>query len=260
MLLLSKSISQLLLPPGGLIMLAVIGLWFSHKRWGKSLIILSLSLLWLLSIEPTRDMLASPLEMFHKPLSLESLSNAPNMKHAAIVLLGGGIAEHSLEYEGRDELGRYAMMRSIYAAKIAQQTHLPIFATGGVPLTQRSESEASIMKRWLMWFGIAKEKIFVEAEANTTWENAALTKQLLSEKNIDSIILVTSANHMRRSVWCFEQQGLVVIPAPTDYLTEQESYDLRSFLPRWNVFNDSSQLLHEYMGLMWYKLKYNAHI
>lgn len=116
------------------------------------------------------------------------------------------------------------------------------------------------MKRWLMWFGIAKEKIFVEAEANTTWENAALTKQLLSEKNIDSIILVTSANHMRRSVWCFEQQGLVVIPAPTDYLTEQESYDLRSFLPRWNVFNDSSQLLHEYMGLMWYKLKYNAHI
>jgi len=257
MLLLSKSISQLLLPPGGLIILAVIGLWFSHKRWGKSLIILSLSLFWLLSIEPIRDMLASPLEMHHQPLSLESLSTAPKLEHAAIVLLGGGIAEDSLEYDGRDELGRYAMMRTIYAAKVGQITQLPIFATGGIPLTQRTESEASIMKRWLMWFGVEKENIFVEAEANTTWENATLTKQLLNRKNIDTIVLVTSANHMRRSVWCFEQQGLVVIPAPTDYLTEQEPYDLRSFLPRWNVFNDSGQLLHEYMGLMWYKIKYN---
>jgi uncharacterized SAM-binding protein YcdF (DUF218 family) len=81
-------------------------------------------------------------------------------------------------------------------------------------------------------------------------------KKLLAEKDIDHIILVTSAWHMPRSVWCFESQGFNVIPAPTDYITSQQAYDLRSFVPRWTVFSDSGQALHEYLGLFWYHLKY----
>jgi len=78
----------------------------------------------------------------------------------------------------------------------------------------------------------------------------------LTTKNIKTVFLVTSANHMPRSVWCFEQQGFNVIPAPTDYLTTQKTYDLRSFLPRWNVLSDSGTALHEYLGYIWYKIKY----
>ena len=252
MLLLSKTISQLLLPPGGLILLATLGLIFWKKPWGRPLIALSLSLFWLLSTEPVRDALTSSLEYQYPAFQLEKVNNP----HTAIVLLGGGIQANSLEYNGGDTLNDLTMMRTIYAAKVAKATGYKIYATGGSPLRENTKSEAAIMKQWLVWFGIDEKRVHTESLSNTTWENALLTKKMLTPHGINSIVLVTSAWHMPRSVWCFEQHGLKVIPAPTAYLTKQEPYDLRSFFPRWGVFSDSGDALHEYLGLVWYKLKY----
>jgi len=257
MLLISKSIAQLILPPGGLIMLGILGLIFWRKAWAKYLIALVFALFWLLSTEPVRDMLTSPLEMQYPAFDSNHMDISAN-QHTAIVLLGGGIRENSLDYQGSDELSPYAMMRTIYAAKIAQSLPFPIYSTGGTPLRQNSEAEADIMKRWLMWFNITESRIHAENNANTTWENAVLTKKMLSQQGINTIILVTSAWHMPRSVWCFQAQGLTVIPAPTDYFTQQKSYDLRSFLPKWSVFAESGHILHEYLGLLWYTLKYDV--
>ena len=252
MLLLSKALSQLILPPGGLILLTLLGLAFHKKVWGKPLIIFSMALLWLLSTEPVRDALTSQLEFQYPALNIEKLDN----KQTPIVLLGGGIYEHPPEYQGQDSLGHYSMMRTIYAVKIAKQTGADIYPTGGKPLSENNEAEGDVMKRWLIGFGIPPASIHAENTANTTWENAILTKALLKEQGQNTIILVTSAWHIPRAVWCFEAQGLNVIPAPTDYLTENEPYDLRSFLPRWNVLNDSSHALHEYLGLLFYRLKH----
>lgn len=252
MLLLSKSISQLLLPPGGLILLGLIGLIFWQKLWGRTLVGLALVLFWLLSTEPIRDVLTSGLEYQYPPFNVEH----SNTSNAAIVLLGGGIQENSLDYQGSDELSRFAMMRTIYAADIAKKTNWDIYTSGGTPLTQNTESEGSIMQRRLTWFGIKPSRIHIENQANTTWENAVLTQKILSKQDIHTVVLVTSAWHIPRAVWCFEQQGLTVITAPTDYLTEQQPYDLRSFLPRWNVLSDSGNALHEYLGFFWYRLKY----
>lgn len=258
MLLLSKSIAQLLLPPGGLILLALLGLIFWRKFWGRACIALALLCFWLLSTEPIRDVLTSSLEYQYPAFDVQHIDNHLSpLKGSAIVVLGNGTQENSLDYQGSDELGRYGMMRTIYGAKIAEKTGLDIYPTGGSPLTHDTESEASIMRRWLIWFGLPQSRIHIENQANTTWENALLTKKILAQKDINTIILVTSAWHMPRSVWCFEAQGLKVIPAPTDYLTEQKPYDIRSFLPRWNVFSDSGSALHEYLGVFWYRLKYS---
>ncbi|MDQ6984264.1 MAG: YdcF family protein [Ghiorsea sp.] len=252
MLLLSKSISQLLLPPGIFILFGLVSLIFWKKGWARLLLAFSLLCLWLLSTEPVRDVLTGPLELQYPAFSIEETLG----KRAVIVLLGGGIKENAPDYHNSDELSRFAMMRTIYAAKISEQTHFPIYTTGGTPLAQNVEAEGDVMKRWLIWFGIDETNIHSENQANTTWENALLTKNMLDEKYINTIVLVTSAWHMPRAVWCFEAQGLTVIPAPTDYLTKQTTYDIRSFLPRWNVLDDSSQALHEYLGFLWYKLKH----
>ena len=258
MLLLSKSLSQLILPPGGLILLAILGLIFWKKYWGRPLVALSLALLWLLSTEPVRDALTSSLEYQYPPIQLEQMAQLEQLKNhqAAIILLGGGIQENSLDYDGLDTLSNISMLRTIYTAKIAKTTRFDIYPTGGTPLSEDSEPEAMIMKAWLIWFGVSESRIYEENQANTTWDNAVLTNFMLKNKGIDTAILVTSASHMPRSVWCFEQQGLHVIPAPTAYLTKHDAYDLRSYLPRWNVLSDSGNALHEYLGLLWYKVKY----
>ena len=73
------------------------------------------------------------------------------------------------------------------------------------------------------------------------------------------MVLVTSAWHMPRSLWCFRQQGMQVVPAPTDYLTMLHPRDSRSLLPDAGVLSDSAQALHEYIGLFWYHLRYGVY-
>lgn len=252
MLLLTKAISQLLIPPGGLILLGAIGLIFWKKRWGRGLVIASFALLWLLSTEPVRDALTSPLEFAYPVLE----TNRADLSGVVVVLLGGGLYEHAPEYGGRDELGHYTMARTLYAAELAQKTGATIYATGGAPLSQDAEAEGSVMRRWLLRLGLPESRVFSETVADTTWENAAYMQQMLAAKGEKRIILITSAWHMPRAVWCFKSHGFEVIPAPADFLTEQERYDLRSFLPRWTTLSDSGQALHEYFGLLWYRLRY----
>jgi len=253
MLLISKAVSQLLLPPGGLILLGLFGVLFYRRWWGKTAVVLSFLLLWGLSTEPVRDSLTEPLEFQYSALKVDQVKT----DGTAIVLLGGGIYENAPEYGGRDVLGRYAMMRTIYAVDIAQKSGLDVYATGGKPLTQADEAEGEIMRHWLLKLGLQEEHVHAESASNTTWENAAYMKKMLSAKGVNRVVLVTSAWHMPRAVWCFESYGFEVIPAPVDYLTEQEAYDLRSYLPRWTVLSDSGQALHEYLGLLWYRLRYS---
>ncbi|MDQ6967152.1 MAG: YdcF family protein [Mariprofundaceae bacterium] len=252
MLLASKVISQLLLPPGGLILLALIGVLFWKRYWGRSVVVVCLLMFWGLSTEPVRDALSKPLEFKYPALQL----NNAKLEHSAIVLLGGGIYANAPEYGGSDELRSYAMMRTLYAAHVAKQTGLNVYSTGGKPLVEGDAAEGDVMRRWLIRLGVAENKVFAESYANNTWQNAVYMKAILAKKGIKNIVLVTSAWHMPRSVWCFESQGFKVIPAPTDYLTSQRQYDLRSYVPRWTVFSDSGQALHEYLGLFWYHLKY----
>ncbi|MDQ6953861.1 MAG: YdcF family protein [Mariprofundaceae bacterium] len=251
MILTSKLMSQLLLPPGGLILSILLGIIFWSRWWGRALLILTLLMFWGLSTELVRDALSKPLEFTYPVLQVKSFD-----KNTAIVLLGGGIYSNAPEYANADTLRGSAMMRTLYAAHIAKQTGLSIYATGGAPLSQEQDAEGDVMRRWLIRLGIPEGRVFAESYANNTWQNAVYIKELLSKRHIQRIILITSAWHMPRAVWCFESQGFEVIPGPTDYITLQQDYDVRSYLPSGNAFADSCLALHEYLGILWYHIKY----
>ena len=256
-LLISKAVSQLLLPPGIFILIVAAGLFGWRARWGRTLVALSMMLLWMLSTEPVRDALLSPLENRYPPFQSETLTNRHlNPDGVAIVLLGGGINEKAPEYGGRDMLSRYAMMRTVYAADLSRRTGLDVYATGGVVLSETSEPEGLLMKRMLIRLGLSDSMIHIETKATNTWENAVGVRRMLGAEGIHRIVLVTTAWHMPRSVWSFEQQGFEVIAAPCDYVVEREPYDIRSWLPRWDVMADSADGLHEYLGWAWYRLRY----
>ena len=252
MLLVSKLLSQLLLPPGGLILLALLGVIFWKRVWARGLLVCVCLMFWALSTEPVRDGLSRPLEFQYAALHLLNR----DIEHGSIVLLGGGIYANAPEYDGEDALESHAMMRTLYAAKLYKQTRLDVYATGGAPLGQGDDAEADVMRRWLVDLGVDEADVFTESHANNTWQNATYIKALLTEKQVQTVVLVTSAWHMPRAVWCFEAQGLKVVPAPTDYITLQKSYDLRSYFPSAHVFSDSVLALHEYLGLLWYHISY----
>lgn len=257
-LLLIKLATQLILPPGGLLLLAFTGLLSRRKWWGRLLLVLSLTALWLLSIAPVRDALTRPLEFATPALQVAQIDNLSRLAagSTAIVLLGGGMDEQAPEYGGENGLKNSALGRTVYAAGLAKQTGLPVYATGGKPLSQADESEAEVMRRWMVLFGVDQAQAFAEQASQNTWQNASYMKPILQAKGISRVVLVTSAWHMQRAIWCFEQQGIKALAAPTDYLTQRKPYDTRSFLPAADVLADSSLALHEYLGIAWYQLRY----
>lgn len=79
-----------------------------------------------------------------------------------------------------------------------------IYISGGSPL-QNQESESSVYARELISLGVNSEDIIVEENSKNTNENALFIKQELEKNGIKNIILITSAFHMKRSMFIFEK-------------------------------------------------------
>ncbi len=80
------------------------------------------------------------------------------------------------------------------------------------------------------------------------------TKLIFSYKLIGNkkLILVTSANHMKRAVYLFEKMGCNVIPAPCDFLVKNIKY--YPALPSWSSIKQTEYAIHEYIGILRYKI------
>jgi len=212
--------------------------------------------LYLLSIQPAADFLLRPLEDAYPPISTDALAqNSEAMEGLqAIVILGGGTIQNSPEAgEGRDTLGSDAMKRAVYAFSLRDYFPVPFVFSGGKVFDYNQESEAATAGRFFISLGLPSERLILETNSRNSWENARETANL----GIEKVILVTSAFHMPRSVFSFEQNGISVIPAPTDYkLARGRKYDFFSFLPSMHTLGKSYLALHEYAGFLFYRLVY----
>jgi len=73
----------------------------------------------------------------------------------------------------------------------------------------------------------------------------------------DKFILVTSAAHMPRAMGLFRKQGMEPIPAPTDYMAGEREGGLRlgMFFPSAGSLEKAGSAIHEYLGMVWGKLR-----
>lgn len=95
--------------------------------------------------------------------------------------------------------------------------------------------------------GVPVSAMVLEPASRNTIENARFTADLLQDRGITRVLLVTSALHMPRSVALFEQQGLEIIPAATDHEVRPEPA-WRLWLPNTNALDGSSRAIKEWIG------------
>lgn len=248
-LLVTQLVSAALLPPLSLVIALATGLFFFRRRprLAMSLILVSTCALYTLSTPWMGELLQSSLEIA-PPVRPEALAAAE-----AIVVLGGGRRLNSPEYGG-DTLNSTSLERLRYAARLHRASGLPILVTGGKP-DGGSRAEGRIMRQVLEEeYGIPPQ--WVEDRARTTWDNAHFSAPLLEQAGIQRIALVTHAWHLRRAAPLFEAQGLTVIPAGTQFSSARMSsvFDL---LPTPAGLRSSAFALHEWLGILWYKLRSN---
>jgi len=240
-------LKDLFLPPGGNILLALIGfamLWRAAAM-GKTLLSVSMVTLYLFSTPGFASLLAGSLET-HAPVTEET--NLGNYWQA-IVLLGGGIQPNSPEYGGDVPRSR-TLERVRFAATLHKRTGLPLLVSGGRDSADSKQSEAQVMSEILLEdYGIRPR--WIEGDSRTTAENAIYSHSVLSSDGVDKILLVTHAMHMRRAELAFGKQGFAVKPAPTIFHSVINS-SWRNWLPSAPALAISRDALHEYIGYVWY--------
>lgn len=170
----------------------------------------------------------------------------------AIVVLSADVTRGA---DNRVDLGAMTLERLRAGAVLHRRTGLPILVTGG-SFGPGAPSVAALMARSLADdFGL--EARWVEAWARDTRENAVLSAALLRAAEIERVLVVTHAWHMRRSLAAFARTGLTALPAPVrmEYVPDAQ---LRHFIPRTDHLNDSWLALREWAGILVYRLRDGA--
>lgn len=89
--------------------------------------------------------------------------------------------------------------RTAEAIKLFHDGWAPKLVFSGAAEDKNSPSNAAVMRDIAVAAGIPKEAIHIDEFGRTTKQNAEETASLLQDKNISSMILVTSSYHQRRT-------------------------------------------------------------
>ncbi len=130
-----------------------------------------------------------------------------------------------------------------------------ILSGGSGDLYNQSKSEARLLEQFALELGVPQGKLLVEPNSRNSYENALYTKTLMEEHGIPSIILVTSASHLPRAMGCFRKLGIEPIPYGVDYHARAPYVPrLNDIIPNAGNFHQTSYALHEYIGILMYKM------
>ena len=235
----------LIVPPLNLLLAAAIGAGFVRRRGGRTLLVVALGLLVLLSLPIVSGSLIALVE-----IGLDRPPPAGPPPQAIVILSGdqqpawvGGAVIYGV--------GPFTLEREQAGALLARRTGLPVLVSGGA-IHPWSPPLADLMAASLQR-DFATDVKWREAHSIDTWQNAQESAAILRSAGITRVWLVTHAWHMRRALLAFRRAGLQPVPAPVliDALPE---FRAASFVPGIQGWAESYIALHEMIGLGWYEL------
>ena len=146
-----------------------------------------------------------------------ALKNEADGSNEYVVILGakvkpGGIPSRSLKNRldaAVDYLQKYPTVKAI--------------VTGGQGADE-DRTEASVMADYLIKNGIAEDRVLLEDQSTTTYENLLFAKKLLPE-NTASITIISNDFHLKRATILARKLGLKadVVAAPTPKVVNTKS-------------------------------------
>jgi uncharacterized SAM-binding protein YcdF (DUF218 family) len=161
--------------------------------------------------------------------------------------VAAGRGTHALNEAAERLTEAVALSRRYPAAKV-------VFTGAAITILTSSGSAAEATAMMLGDLGVGEERLLLEREARSTWENAVYAKRVAEPKAGQRWLLVTSAAHMPRAIAVFRKVGFAVEPWPVDYRTAGRQ-DI------WRLFDAPSEglkrfeaALREWIGLLAYRL------
>lgn len=254
-----KLLKPFLLPPTLIAAAFAIGIvlvWRNRKRSGLRVLLGTLIVYVLLSLDPVANGLAWTLERRYVTTpSLDAHRDA-----TAIVILAGG----ATEADGQRDVGELSgsswrrLWRGITVYRALDGT-IPMLYSGGSgdPFNAVSH-EAELARSYALAAGIPADAFKIEMTSRTTYESGTAVARFLRERKPDAvapkILLVTSAWHMPRAVAVFERLGLVAVPIPVDFMGRTVHVTPLSIFPSADALSTSVLSIHEWVGMLGYQV------
>ena len=176
-------------------------------------------------------------------------------KPGAIVVLTAGARD--LSYLGLGPAPTHpSLARLSYGIELHRKfDDIPLIICGGKGDPSKinlSESEA--LRNVALGLGISEDMLVIEDKSINTFEGARKVRLLLEDES-GTTILVSSASHLGRATELFRKAGLVVLPAPTDYLGGVMRINIHSFIPNADCLRNSAIATYEYLSRIWYTFR-----
>jgi uncharacterized SAM-binding protein YcdF (DUF218 family) len=132
-----------------------------------------------------------------------------------------------------------------------------LFTGGSGSIRYPEHKEAIYVKKYLSSIKIPDSSVIIESNSKNTYENAVFSKKIIDSLKLKSVLLVTSAYHMQRSMQVFKKAGYGNI---TPYVTNRISGPRRfewdhCLIPNAEALYTLNYLIHEWIGSVVYKVK-----
>ncbi len=250
MFILKKIIAPLFFPLSLSLEILLFGLfllWFTRKqKIGKIVVSVGVLLLTVFSYGAISNTLLRPLE--YKYTSLLSLKDMPHVKW--IVVLGGGhTSDPQIPITSQlSDASTVRLIEGIRLHNMLPESKLILSGGGSDPVPN-----AKVMADVALSVGVDKEDLILESVSKDTKDEARLIQRIVGK---DRFILVTSASHMPRSMALFKKCGMHPVPAPTDYFVKKrQGVSPGMFFPSAGDLYKTERAVHEYLGMVWAKMR-----
>jgi uncharacterized SAM-binding protein YcdF (DUF218 family) len=215
--------------------------WLAHRRWAWWAGLLALLWLGLWSMPAVSMWLRAQIEVSYPPQPMDQVPQAE-----ALVVLGGAMSAPTARRPYADL--NASADRLWHAARLYHAGKVRLLVlSGGSGTAPGAVSEAEAMRLFLRDLGVPEAAMLLEQHSGNTRQNASLSAEILAQRGITRILLVTSALHMARARANFEAAGLSVVPVATDHESLGDPPS-NAYLPSAEALNDSGLAMKEWIG------------
>lgn len=231
------------------IAVAVALLAVGYRKVGWCALAVALLWLYLWSLPPVADGLRWSLEGRFTDRLVQTFPHAD-----AIVVLGGAMAPARPPEFPYPRLSP-SSGRVWEAARLYHAGKAPvIIASGGFMPWQAVKTPESVsMGRFLEALGVPASAVILETKSVNTRQNALNVRRILRRRGLKTVLLVTSALHMRRAFATFRTAGVDAMPAATNFHPPPAHPGLLGWLPSAGALGISAAAFHEYLGYWVYR-------
>ncbi|MBT3255121.1 MAG: envelope biogenesis factor ElyC [Deltaproteobacteria bacterium] len=258
MFIIKKILGSVLMPLPFFLLISFVGLfllWRGKRVFtGKILTTLGLIGLTIMSYNPVSRALNAPLNCKYEAYSTNQLkkigTESETLVKYVVVLAGGHKSDPNIPVTSR--ISGHSMIRLVEGIRILRKNPgARLILSGGGAVDP--VPEARVMAEISQFMGVSKDDMIIESASNDTKDQAWLIKPIVGTA---PFVLVTSATHMPRSMALFQKMGMRPIPGPAGTTSRiKMPFSPWDIFPSVNSLVDTTEAVHEYLGLLWGQLK-----